>query len=143
MFKDYNKGLYKSLFGDTRYHDYGYGFARGFEETTPNLKLNMILATSVTSALVGLVLGGPLVALLAGLITAVAVYFLYTDVLALTAGSVAKDLKETAEQDSPIMTRCVSAIIPSFLASDLGYDAGKEAGEEASEDLDPFLLNFA
>jgi len=143
MFKDYNKGLYKTLFGDTRYHDYGYGVARGFEETTPNIKLSVMLATSVASAVVGLILGGPLVGLLAGLITAVAVHFLYTDVLALAAGQSVKDVNEIAVQEAPILSSLVSALAPGVAIEKLGYEVGKKAGEDANEELAPYCLNFA
>ena len=142
MFKDYNKVLYKTLFGDTRYHDYGYEFARGFEEKTPDLKPNIMLAASAASAVIGLVLGGPLVGLLAGLITAVAVHFLYTDVIALAAGPDAKVQMDIAKQEAPIKSSLFEKIVPNFAIEKMGYKEGKAVGEDASEKLGPYCLSF-
>lgn len=142
MFKDYNKGLYKTLFGDTRCHDYGYGFARGFEKETPLLKPTVALAASASAAVIGLFLGGPLVGLLAGLITALVVYSLYTDALALSAASGAKDLKDVAEQKAPILS-ALESVAQAVMPESMGYKDGIEAGKDANEELSPYCLNFA
>lgn len=142
MFKDYTKGLYKTLFGSTSYHGYGYGFACGFEQETPLLKPTVALAASASAAVIGLFLGGPLVGLVAGLITALVVYSLYTDALALAAGSSAKDRKDATEQKSPLLSALDSGL-QAVMPESIGYKDGTEAGKDAHEELSPYCLSFA
>ncbi|MDF1683057.1 MAG: hypothetical protein P1U36_00210 [Legionellaceae bacterium] len=142
MLKPYTKNIYKSIFGDARCHDYGYGFARGFEEKTPNLKLGITLAMSVTVGLVGLVIGGPVVGLVAGLITAMAVHFLYADVIALAAGQHGKEQADQLRNKRPLLSGVASILAFDKAVETLGAELGEEAGEAMSNELSE-CFNFS
>jgi hypothetical protein len=130
MLKPYTKNMYRTLFGDERYHAYGYGFAKGFKKTAPEeLEFTAIVFTSSITALFGLIIGGPIVGLAAGLIAALAVHYLYEDVAALAGAYEGKKRFAEAKSEAPMATAFASF----FLGNTVSEAAGEIRGELAGK----------
>lgn len=131
MFKDYNKGLYKALFGDECYHSYGYGFTEGLNDANPIINTFINLGVTTAATTIGLVLGGSFVGFVTSLLTLLIVHCIYEDIVAFISAYDAKNKVNLAEQEAPLPTTdSVSIFHDKNICEFTGYNTGNALGND-------------
>lgn len=135
MLKPYTKKMYGTLFGDERYHAFGYGFAKGFKKTVPEVEFLIMAPVSSVSFLFGLIIGGPFVGLAAGLLAALVVHCLYDDITALFGAKRGQNLTREARSEAPVFSWFANLVAGKRISAMTGELLGEEVGKDVSLDF--------